>query len=62
MSPEVLEKITYGTGADWWSYGIILYTMFVGKTPLSLYAKKKNVDLAVLSRDKRCSRDIFDFA
>ncbi|OQR71121.1 tyrosine-protein kinase SYK-like [Tropilaelaps mercedesae] len=53
MSPEVLERSPYATDADWWSYGIVVYCMFVGRTPLSVYAKKKHIELSSLSREMR---------
>lgn len=33
LAPEVLEDKIYNTSADWWSFGIVLYKMFVGKSP-----------------------------
>jgi len=33
MAPEVIQKNRYGKAADWWSVGILLYDMLVGKPP-----------------------------
>ncbi|XP_022645259.1 protein kinase C-like 3 isoform X2 [Varroa jacobsoni] len=53
MSPEVLERTTYSSDADWWSYGIVVYCMFVGRTPLSVFARKEHIELSSLSRGMR---------
>ncbi|XP_028966806.1 aurora kinase A-like [Galendromus occidentalis] len=53
MAPEVIACRTSGPGADWWSYGIVLFTMFEGMTPLSLYVKRWNIDLNRLSKQNR---------
>ncbi|OQR69412.1 tyrosine-protein kinase SYK-like [Tropilaelaps mercedesae] len=53
MSPEVLERTVYGIDADWWSFGIVVYCMFVGMTPLSVFARRGNIELSSLSKDIR---------
>ncbi|XP_022703719.1 protein kinase C zeta type-like isoform X5 [Varroa jacobsoni] len=53
MAPEVLRKRPGGCGSDWWSVGIVLFAMLMGKTPLAIHAYKKKIDLAVVSRDIR---------
>ncbi|OCU00913.1 hypothetical protein XELAEV_18006690mg [Xenopus laevis] len=36
IAPEVLLDQRYNSGADWWSFGIILYEMATGELPFSL--------------------------
>jgi len=33
MAPELVRGLEYGIGVDWWSFGIMLYELAVGKTP-----------------------------
>eukprot|EP00966_Prymnesium_polylepis_P245784 5685478-Prymnesium_polylepis.1 len=33
MAPEVVEQSGYGCGADWWSFGCLVYEMAFGCTP-----------------------------
>lgn len=33
LAPEILAGQSYGLAVDWWSYGTVLYEMFVGTTP-----------------------------
>lgn len=55
MAPEVLRREHYGVAADWWSYGIVLYTMLIGKTPLSQYAAEQNLNIQGTRRELRYS-------
>lgn len=55
MAPEVLRREHYGAGADWWSFGIVLYTMLIGKTPLSQYAAEQNINIQTTRRELRYS-------
>ncbi|KAG0410364.1 hypothetical protein HPB47_012509 [Ixodes persulcatus] len=56
MAPEVIRQEVYGTSADWWSFGIVVFVMLVGKTPLAIYAAEKGVDLHLARRDIRYRR------
>lgn len=53
MSPEVLEKCSYGPDADWWSLGIVFYALIVGKTPLAIHAKENEFNVSKLKRSSR---------
>ncbi|KAK8786742.1 hypothetical protein V5799_023482, partial [Amblyomma americanum] len=61
MAPEVLRREHYGVGADWWSFGIVLYTMLIGKTPLSQYAAEQNINIQTTRRELRYSTWQFKF-
>ncbi|OQV18525.1 putative serine/threonine-protein kinase F31E3.2 [Hypsibius exemplaris] len=34
MAPEILQEEEYEASADWWSFGIVLYALLVGKYPV----------------------------
>lgn len=33
LAPEILQRQSYSSQTDWWSYGILIYEMFFGYTP-----------------------------
>ncbi|XP_050437233.1 putative protein kinase C delta type homolog isoform X4 [Adelges cooleyi] len=35
MAPEIIKGLKYNQSVDWWSFGILLYEMLVGKSPFS---------------------------
>ncbi|XP_067118493.1 RAC-gamma serine/threonine-protein kinase-like [Centruroides vittatus] len=37
--PEILEEKPYDAYCDWWAFGIVLYEMLIGKTPIEIYLK-----------------------
>ena len=51
MAPEILKNDRYTTQVDWWSLGVILYTMLAGKYPfrasnrLEMYEKILHTEL-----------------
>ena len=49
IAPEVLKKLPYDKGVDWWSLGILMYQLLYGKLPF--YNKNpKIVVKMILSR------------
>lgn len=39
MAVEVLLNKKYGMAVDWWSFGILIYVMLVGKVSLTIALK-----------------------
>ncbi|KAI8896809.1 kinase-like domain-containing protein [Globomyces pollinis-pini] len=35
MAPEILAEKPYGLAADWWSFGVLIYEMILGKAPFN---------------------------
>jgi serine/threonine protein kinase len=33
LAPEIIEKVAYGKEVDWWSLGVIIFEMIVGRPP-----------------------------
>ncbi|XP_023239963.1 serine/threonine-protein kinase Sgk1-like [Centruroides sculpturatus] len=45
LCPEILEEKPYDAYCDWWAFGILLYQMFIEKTPMEMYLEKvPNID------------------
>ncbi|XP_023215774.1 serine/threonine-protein kinase Sgk1-like [Centruroides sculpturatus] len=45
LCPEILEGKPYDAYCDWWAFGILLYQMLIGKTPMEMYLEKvPNID------------------
>ncbi|XP_067121399.1 calcium-independent protein kinase C-like [Centruroides vittatus] len=42
VCPEILEEKPYDAYCDWWAFGIVLYQMLIGKTPMATYLIKFN--------------------
>lgn len=62
MAPEVLAVYPYGHTADWWSLGILMYAMLVGKYPVD--GAKDHIEMAkmVLDSDYLCPNCVSDDA
>ncbi|KAL3857108.1 hypothetical protein ACJMK2_011803 [Sinanodonta woodiana] len=60
MAPEILAVYPYGHTADWWSLGILMYAMLVGKYPVD--GAKDHVEMAqkVLECDYLCPSFVSD--
>ncbi|XP_053322209.1 protein kinase C theta type-like [Spea bombifrons] len=41
MAPEVFQTKKYGASADWWSFGVTLYQMLVGRVPVTSSQPKR---------------------
>uniref|UniRef100_A0A5K3FBL1 Protein kinase C n=2 Tax=Mesocestoides corti TaxID=53468 RepID=A0A5K3FBL1_MESCO len=35
IAPEIIQRRAYGTSADWWCFGVLIYEMLVGQPPFS---------------------------
>ena len=44
-SPEAIQNIEYGREADWFALGIIIFHLYTGKTPLSIYCERRELDI-----------------
>ncbi|KAI9315794.1 kinase-like domain-containing protein [Zopfochytrium polystomum] len=33
MAPEILSQLKYGRACDWWSFGVLIYVMLIGRYP-----------------------------
>ncbi|XP_023215328.1 putative protein kinase C delta type homolog isoform X2 [Centruroides sculpturatus] len=45
LCPEILEGKPYDAYCDWWAFGILLYQMLIGKTPMEMHLEKvPNID------------------
>ena len=51
IAPEILSKLPYTQTCDWWSVGVILYEMVIGRPPF-------NADDNVGTQTKVCNRYI----
>ncbi|KAL4223756.1 ATP binding [Mactra antiquata] len=62
MAPEILAVYPYGHTADWWSLGILMYAMLVGKYPVD--GAKDHIEMAqrVLDSDYLCPNCVSDDA
>ncbi|XP_023243359.1 serine/threonine-protein kinase Sgk1-like isoform X2 [Centruroides sculpturatus] len=55
LCPEILQGKPYDAYCDWWAFGVVLYQMLIGKTPMRIYAKRvMNIeDPKIFSHTKR---------
>jgi len=52
VAPEMLKRKAYGKAADWWSFGILVYEMIVGRTPF-LDVQRQNMFHGILHKEVR---------
>lgn len=50
MAPEIIKKEAYGLSVDWWSYGVLVYEMLVGKSPFNDADESQVLALALSAR------------
>jgi serine/threonine protein kinase len=48
MAPEGFLKSTYGPKTDVWSFGVMVYELFHGKTPFSWCSTEKDLKASIL--------------
>ncbi|XP_067133591.1 protein kinase C iota type-like [Centruroides vittatus] len=40
LCPEILQQKEYDAYCEWWAFGVVLYQVFVGKTPMNIYLEE----------------------
>ncbi|XP_067121639.1 uncharacterized protein [Centruroides vittatus] len=40
LCPEILQQKQYDAYCDWWAFGVVLYQVLVGKTPMNIYLEE----------------------
>ncbi|XP_023228015.1 serine/threonine-protein kinase Aurora-3-like isoform X2 [Centruroides sculpturatus] len=40
LCPEILQRKEYDAYCDWWAFGVVLYEILVGKTPMNVYLEE----------------------
>lgn len=50
MAPEIIKKEAYGLMVDWWSYGVLVYEMLVGRSPFNDADENQVLALALSGR------------
>ncbi|XP_023219626.1 serine/threonine-protein kinase Sgk1-like [Centruroides sculpturatus] len=40
LCPEIVQRKEYDTYCDWWAFGVVLYQILVGKTPMDVYLEE----------------------
>ncbi|XP_023210357.1 protein kinase C iota type-like [Centruroides sculpturatus] len=40
LCPEILQRKEYDAYCDWWAFGVVLYQILVGKTPMDVYLEE----------------------
>jgi len=58
ISPEILEKHSYGWSSDWWSFGCVIYEMLKGFPPF--YDKNKSIMFKKIINENKIDWDDLD--
>jgi serine/threonine protein kinase len=58
MAPEIIGKKGYNKMVDWWSFGVILYIMISGKTPLVLCETEEKNKFEMLDSFSDAEKDL----
>ncbi|ELT94418.1 hypothetical protein CAPTEDRAFT_229226 [Capitella teleta] len=50
MAPEVVNRKGHGTGADWWSYGVLMFEMLTGALPFQGQNRKETMTMILKAK------------
>lgn len=55
MAPEIIKKVPYAFGVDWFSFGCFIYKLYIGTSPFRPISTPKlnnNLDVNKLHKNK----------